>query len=224
MSSTKRIGSSNIASRSSFVKLGEPLAVDGVVFFEAADVEPVAGEFRRQAPSAAVLQHPPGLGGEHVRLVQIAGGGVLHQLLVRHARPEEVAQAAGECVVGERLDIRCLARRRSPDVPSERRRIDAVTEIRRHQHAGHRVANRFLVAEMLFAQRTVEARGGRRLPPSSAAGDTPAPRTPAAPRGASVRRRPWPAPARARSRSSARSSRGPRPSATSLVTSRALAR
>ena len=46
---TKRIGSSNIAWRSSFVNARESLAIDAVVFFEAAEVEPVAAELGRQA-------------------------------------------------------------------------------------------------------------------------------------------------------------------------------
>ena len=98
----KRIGSSNIASPQLVVERREPLAVDAVVLLEAAEVEPVAGELGRQAADAVVLQHPPGLGGEHLGLVQVAGRGVGQQLVVRHARPEEVAQPAGQGVVRQR--------------------------------------------------------------------------------------------------------------------------
>ena len=144
-----------------FAQLGregwEPLAVHGVVFLEPADVEPVAGKLGRQAADAGVPHHPTCLGGEHVGFVQIAGRRMFHQLLVRHARPEEVAQTAGECIVGEGRDVRCLAHRSSFRALRERRRVDAVAEVRRHQHAGHRVANRVFMTEMLTAQRMVES-------------------------------------------------------------------
>ena len=127
----------------------EPLAIHGVVFLEAANVEPVAGELGREVPDAAVLQHPPGLRAEHVGFAQIPGRRVLHQLLVRHARPEEVAQAAGDFIVRQRPHVsgRCRA---------IGQRIDAVAEVRRHQDARHGVANRVFVTETLIAQRTVE--------------------------------------------------------------------
>ena len=142
----KRIGSSYIAWRSSLVKLGEPLAIDAVVFLEAAEVQPVAGELRGQAPDAVVAEHAPRLRDQHLRLVQVAGGGVCEQLVVGHARPEEVAQPAGQGVVRQRL--RGLAR------PGP---IEAVAEVGRQQHAGDRVADRVLVAQpVLLAQLAVE--------------------------------------------------------------------
>jgi hypothetical protein len=59
---------------------GEALAVDGVVLLEAAEVEPVAAELDGQAAGTVVLQHAPGLGGEHLGPVQVAGRGVREQL------------------------------------------------------------------------------------------------------------------------------------------------
>ncbi len=123
----------------------EPLAVHGVVFLEPANVEPVAGKLCRQMPDVAVLHHPPCLRGEHVGLVQIAGCRVFHQLLVWHARPEEVAQATGQFIVRQRPHVSRWRR-------AAGQRVDAVAEMRRHQHAGHSVANRLFVTETLIAQ------------------------------------------------------------------------
>jgi hypothetical protein len=103
----------------------EPLAVDGVVFLETSNVEPVAGEFSGQMPGAPVLQHPPGLRAEHVRFTQIAGRGAFHQLVVRHARPQEVAQAAGECIVGGSTSGGSLAEARLVFCASEASRRDS---------------------------------------------------------------------------------------------------
>ena len=65
------------------VEAREPLAIDAVVLLEAAEVEPVAAELRGQAADAVVAQHAPGLRDEHLRLVQVAGGGMGQQLLRR---------------------------------------------------------------------------------------------------------------------------------------------
>ena len=128
------------------MKLGEPLAIDAVVLLEAAELQPVAGEFRGQAADAVVAEHAPRLRDQHLRLVQVARGGVGQQLVVGHARPEEVAQPAGQGIVRQRP--RRLARRG---------RIDAVAEVRRQQHAGDRVADRVFVAQpVLLAQLAVE--------------------------------------------------------------------
>ena len=135
-STKKRIGSSNIARRSSSLKRREPLAIDAVVLLEPAEVEPVAAELGGQAADAVVAQHPPGLGDEHLGPVQVAGGGAGQQLLVGHARPEEVAQAAGQGVVRQR-----------PDARPRPRQVDAVAEVGRHQHADDRVAHGVLVAQ-----------------------------------------------------------------------------
>src|SRR5258708_1825724 len=53
---------------------GEALAVDAVVLFEAAKLEPVAGELGGQPAHAVVAQHPPRLGDDYRRLMQVACG------------------------------------------------------------------------------------------------------------------------------------------------------
>ena len=137
------------------MKRREPLAVDAVVLLEPAEVEPVAAELGGQAADAVVAQHPPGLGDEHLGAVQVAGGGPGEQLVVGHARPEEVAQAAGQGVVRQRLDA---------GLPP--RQVDAVAEVGRHQHADDRVADGVLVAQpVLLAQRRDRRRRRRRAPP-----------------------------------------------------------
>src|ERR1700730_13044181 len=57
----------------------EPLAVDGVVLFETAEIEPISAELGRQAAHARMAQETPRLGNKHVRLVQIAGRGVIEE-------------------------------------------------------------------------------------------------------------------------------------------------
>ena len=54
------------------VERREALAIDGVVLFEAPEVEPVAAELGRQAAHARVLQHPPRLAHEHLGPLQLA--------------------------------------------------------------------------------------------------------------------------------------------------------
>ena len=102
-SSMNRTGSSNIASPQVVVEARETFAIDGVVFLKTAEVEPVAGELRRQAARTFVFQHPAGLRDQDIRLLQIAARGQPQKFLVRHARPEEIAQPAGQSVAGQRL-------------------------------------------------------------------------------------------------------------------------
>src|SRR5262245_24486938 len=73
-------------------------AIDAVVLFEATKVEPVAAELDGQAADAVVKPYPPRLRRENFRLKQIARPRVRQKLGIRHAGPEEVAQAAGELV------------------------------------------------------------------------------------------------------------------------------
>jgi hypothetical protein len=169
-----------------------------------------------EVPGATVLHHPPGLARLSTSaFAQIPGRRVLHQLLVRHARPEEVTQAAGDFIVRQRPHVsgRCRA---------NRQRVDTVAEVRRHQHARHGVANRVFVTETLIAQRTVEREEVVRLRLRQRPAVRP-PRTRAARRGGSASARPWPARSARTFPFIARSSRGPLPRE-SLVISRALAR
>src|SRR5207253_2682555 len=77
-------------------------AIDAVVLLEAAEIEPVAAELHGQTSNAIVRQHSPGLCGENLRLMQVAGRGAHQKFGIRHARPEEVTQSAGQFVIAER--------------------------------------------------------------------------------------------------------------------------
>ncbi len=61
------------------VEGGEALAVDRVVGFEVAEIQPVAGELGGQSRHPGVFQHAARLRQQHIRPVQIAGGGVPQQ-------------------------------------------------------------------------------------------------------------------------------------------------
>ena len=82
------------------VELGKALAIDGVVGFEETEVEPVAGELGGQAAHAGILHHAAGLRQQNCRFLQVVRGRVPQQLLVGHAGPQEVAQAARQGVAG----------------------------------------------------------------------------------------------------------------------------
>ena len=132
----------------------EPAAVDAVVLLEPAEVEPVAAELGGQAAGPVVAEHPAGLGGEDLGALQLARGGQGQQLLVGHARPEEVAQPAGQAVARERPDAR--------PVPVLGR-VDPVAEVGRHQDADDRVADGVLVAQaVLLAEGRDRTRRSRR--------------------------------------------------------------
>ena len=118
------------------IECREPRAIDAVVLLEAAEVEPVAAELGRQAPDAIIVQQPPRLGHQHPGSAQVTGGGTRQQRRVGHARPEEIAQAAGERVI-----------RQWPDGGARPRQVDAVAEVRRHEHADDRVAHGVFVIE-----------------------------------------------------------------------------
>ena len=67
-------------------KASEALAIDAVVFLEAAKRQPVAGKFRGQAPYArSVTEHAPRLRDQDLLLVQVAGGGMRQELRIGHA-------------------------------------------------------------------------------------------------------------------------------------------
>ena len=58
-------------------KGAEPLAIDGVQFFESPEIEPVAAELNRQRPHLGVLAHSRGLRDEHIWPMQITGRGMV---------------------------------------------------------------------------------------------------------------------------------------------------
>src|SRR6185369_7261783 len=79
------------------------LAVNGVVFFEAAKIEPVAAELGSQPTDAIILKHPPRLGDEDLASMKIPRLRVSQQFRVGHARPKDVTQTARQCVIGQWL-------------------------------------------------------------------------------------------------------------------------
>ena len=95
-----------MASRSSLLKLGKAIAIDGIVFFETAEIEPVAGELDSQTARAFILQHAARLRDQHLGLSQIALAACSRSSSIRHAGPEEVAQPAGEIVGSQGLTFR----------------------------------------------------------------------------------------------------------------------
>ena len=96
VSSTKRIGSWNMASRRSSLKCGKrsrstELLVSNWRKFSQLPVNSVA---RPRDPG--ILQHALGLRQQHRGLVQVVRGGVPQQFRIGHAGPEEIAQPAGQ--------------------------------------------------------------------------------------------------------------------------------
>ena len=80
--------------------------------------------------------------------MQVARGGVREQFLIGHARPEEVAQAAGQIVVRQR-----------PDARPHAGQIEPVAEVGGHQHADDRVADRVLMVQAVFLAEDAVKRG-----------------------------------------------------------------
>lgn len=126
------------------VEGGEAAAVDGVVGFEAAEVEPVAGELGGEAAGAGVGEHAAGFGGEGGGIGAEVAGGASEELAVGHAGPEEVAEAAGERGAGERG-----ARGRSGG-SGRGGRVEAVAELGRDEDADEGVADGLFVGEGVF--------------------------------------------------------------------------
>ena len=112
---------------------GNFLASGRVVTPERGDAQPLAGEVLAQSAGARVLEHPPDLLLEHLRVGQAVPAGQLQQLLVRHRRPEEVRQPRGERVIAQRVDAVAV-----------RLRLHQEQEVRRDQHALERQPQRRL--------------------------------------------------------------------------------
>ena len=137
----KRTGSSNIASRSSLVKLGNRSRSTVPSSLNRRMSSQLPPNSTRERPGARILQHPPRLRRDHSRLVEIAGRRVRQQFLVRQARPQEITEAAGQRVVRQRtVDVAEPAARprvlRGACAPS-RACVDdeSIEEVRRHQDA-----------------------------------------------------------------------------------------
>ena len=113
------------------------------MLFEPAEVEEVAAELGDEPPHTQVLQHPFCLPDKDVRTLQLASGGHGEQLVIRHARPEEVAETARKREIVER-----------PNAIVGVDQIDAVREVRRYEHGDERIAYRVFVPQsVLLAQR-----------------------------------------------------------------------
>ena len=150
------------------VEGGEADAVDGVVFLEAAEVEPVAAELDGESADAVVLDHALRLGGEDFGTMQGAGIGTREQGGIRRAGPEEVAEAVGEGVIGERHGAggrAGLAAEGEHATCGLRGRlgvrgfdeVEPIEEMGRHQQADDAITDGVLVAEAVAcAQRAVE--------------------------------------------------------------------
>ena len=86
------------------VERGEHLPVDGFLREEVAVAEPLAEELQREAADLRVLEHPANLLAQDALVAELARLREGQQLLIGHARPEEVAQPRGQRQVGERRD------------------------------------------------------------------------------------------------------------------------
>ena len=93
------------------------------------DAQPLAREIFREGAGFGIKQHALHLRLEHGGLAEGAGVGHAEKLVVRHARPEEIREAAGEFVIADRRSVQ----------PA--RHLDAEKEIRRDQHPAQGVAH-----------------------------------------------------------------------------------
>ncbi len=125
-----------------------------VELVEVGDVEPLAGELRRQPPGLVVPEHPPSLAREDLGVGELARLGKLSQRRVGLRRPEEVTQA------GRQLVVRDRAWRRP-----RHRLLGPIKERRRDQNPGECQAERLLVGDLLRPGPFVETKQLARLGP-----------------------------------------------------------
>ena len=114
---------------------GKACTVHGADQFEIANLQPVTPELHRQGPAARVLQHPPRLRFDHSRLMQVACRSVPQEFRIRHARPQEIAQSAGQIVIRKWLNSTTL------------RVVDPISKPRRHQDQNYRLSDRPLMVQ-----------------------------------------------------------------------------
>src|SRR5688572_2192211 len=102
-----RIGSSNIAWRRLLSKPGNRSV--STVFSSSkrrkSSQFPPNSAASPRTRTRSFLQHAPRLRGEDLGLTQFTPARDGEQLVVRHARPQEVAQPAGQRVVRQRADL-----------------------------------------------------------------------------------------------------------------------
>ena len=113
-----------IAARSDSSKAGN-IAGSGVTVLRLRICSHWPAKFSTRARDFGILEHPPDLGLEHVGLTQLALAGVVEQLVVGHAAPEEVRQPRGQLPVVD--GVRRASLGRLVD-------LDAEEEVRRREH------------------------------------------------------------------------------------------
>src|SRR6185312_3732111 len=79
----------------------EAVAIDAIVVFELAELEPVAAEFRGEIANLIVLHHAAYLREKYDGILEIAFGRVRDEFVIRHAAPEEIAQAARQFIIAQ---------------------------------------------------------------------------------------------------------------------------
>ena len=90
----------------------------GLVRPDVAHLQPLADEVVHEAAGAPVDQHPPHLGGQHVRIAQPSARPQVDQLVVRQAPPKEERQPRRQLQIAQRMDLAGLRVHR-PGLDSE---------------------------------------------------------------------------------------------------------
>ncbi len=124
---------------------GKALAIDSLVRFEPAEIQPVPPELGGQPADARIAQQAPGLGQQHLPVVKIAGGRVPRKLAIRKTRPQKVAQPARELVMREQGGFRTGIGRGA-----------AEEKAGRDQHTDKGIAHGLLVAQILRPPGAIE--------------------------------------------------------------------
>ena len=106
-----------------------------------ADVQVLAAKLGGKAADALVLHHALHLRGEHIGLVEFAGGGELREFGIGRGGPEEVTQACGDLPI---VHWRGLWSRRGS--------LAAIEKCRCHKNSRKHHAHSFGVRHLLRAQ------------------------------------------------------------------------
>ena len=113
---------------------------------EVPNMQPHGPEFDGHPLRFGVLEHPPSLGSERLGLREFTRTSQVHERIVGHRSPQEIAQAIGELQIG---DIRRL-------IGALLGSLDAVEEFRRNQNSSHQKLDRLLVGCFGVAKILVE--------------------------------------------------------------------
>ena len=84
------------------VEGGKVFPVHAIVFLEAVEFEPVAGECLGKVDNAGILDHTTNLSPQLSGAVKLAGRRARSQLGIRRTRPEKITEATGQSRIGER--------------------------------------------------------------------------------------------------------------------------